>query len=228
MDNENKGKIGFRINGDFERLDQGILERFRKTGTCALSDGLNKFNTMHHQIKPIDETLSIAGCAFTVKMRPGDNLMLHKAIAMAKPGDVIVVDTCGCDSNCVMGDLMGTAAMQQRLGGVVIDGGIRDILELKQSKAPIFAKCITPAVGDKDGPGEINGLVVCGGVAVVPGDVIVGDANGVVVVPKKDWEAVLTGAEAKLEKDRARMAEIMSGVIAKKAIDDTLKNAGVL
>ncbi|MDK2866194.1 MAG: hypothetical protein PWP51_35 [Clostridiales bacterium] len=228
MENINKGKIGFRINDDFERLDNAILERFKKAGTCAVSDGLNKFNAMHHQIKPIDEMLTIAGCALTVKMRPGDNLMLHKAIAMAKPGDVIVVDTCGCDSNCVMGDLMATAAMAQGVSGLVIDGGVRDILELKQGNAPVFARCITPAVGDKDGPGEINGLIACGGVAVTPGDIIVGDANGVVVVPKNQWQAILEGAEAKLEKDRARMAEILSGVIAKKAIDDTLAKAGVI
>ena len=224
----NQGKIGFRICEDVRRSDKDIFERFKKIGTCAISDGLNKFNTMHHTIKPVHEEIKIAGNAITVRMRSGDNLMLHKAIGMAEAGDVIVVDTCGCESNSVLGDLMATAAMKKGIGGIVIDGGVRDILELKTSKAPIFARCVTPAVGDKDGPGEINFPISCGGVPVSPGDIIVGDANGVVVIHQDIAEEVLKGAEAKLDKDNRRMEEIIGGVITKPDIDETLRKTGVI
>ncbi|AOT70656.1 RraA family protein [Geosporobacter ferrireducens] len=224
----NQGKIGFRIYGDIKRSDRDILERLKNVGTCAISDGLNKFNTMHHAIKPVYEEVKIAGNAITVRMRPGDNLMLHKAIGMAQAGDVIVVDTCGCESNSVLGDLMATAAVKKGIAGIVIDGGVRDVLELKRSKAPIFAKCVTPAVGDKGGPGEINAPISCGGVPVNPGDIIVGDANGIVVIDPSIIDEVLKGAEAKLEKDNKRMEEILRGVITKPDIDEALRKAGVI
>lgn len=223
-----EGKIGFRIKKDFQRSDKQLLDRFKKVGTCAVSDGLNKFDTMHHSIKPVNEDTVICGNALTVKMRPGDNLMLHKAIGIAQPGDVIVVDTCGSETNSVMGDLMATAAFKTGIEGIVVDGGIRDIRELKESHYPIFARCVTPAVGDKDGPGVINDLICCGNVAVQPGDIILGDANGVVVIRQDEADEVLAGAESKLSKDQNRMKEILNGVITKPDIDKTLREKGVI
>lgn len=223
-----EGKIGFKIKKDFQRSDKQILDRFKKIGTCAVSDGLNKFNTMHHSIKPINEDSVICGNALTVKMRPGDNLMLHKAIGLAKPGDVIVVDMCGAETNSVMGELMAVAAFKSGVEGIVVDGGIRDIRELKEHHFPIFTKCVTPAVGDKDGPGVINDLICCGNVAVQPGDIILGDANGVVVIRQDEEEEVLAAAEKKLTGDQNRMKEILSGVITKPDIDKKLKEKGVI
>ncbi|MDR1389769.1 MAG: hypothetical protein LBJ31_07305, partial [Treponema sp.] len=148
------GKIGFCIGADFERLkDPSIFEILKGFGTPALSDGLNKFNTMHPDIKPASDNIRAAGPALTVRMRAGDNLMLHKAIGLAQPGDIIVVDTCGSTNNSVMGDLMASAAFKKGIAAVVIDGGIRDITELRGKKFPVFARFVTPAVGDKDGPG---------------------------------------------------------------------------
>lgn len=223
-----KGKVGFKIKEDFKRSDSEIIKRFKNIGSCAVSDGLNKFNTMHHSIKPISEDIVICGNALTVKMRPADNLMLHKAIGLAKPGDVIVVDTGGCESNSVMGDLMATAAFKSGVEGIVIDGGIRDIRELKDSKYPVFTKFVTPAVGDKDGPGVINDIICCGGVAVQPGDIILGDANGVVVIRQDEAEEVLTAAEKKLNNDENRMKEILNGVITKPDIDNILKEKNII
>lgn len=222
------GKIGFKIKKDFQRSDKKILERLKSIGTCAVSDGLNKFNTMHHSIKPINEEFVICGNALTVKMRPGDNLMLHKAIGLARPGDVIVVDTCGSDTNSVMGELMATSAFRSGVEAIIVDGGIRDIMELRKHHYPVFAKYVTPAVGDKDGPGVINDLICCGNVAVQPGDIILGDANGVVVIRQDEVEEVLTGAEKKLTKDKNRMKEILNGVITKPDIDKTLKEKGII
>ena len=223
-----EGKIGFRINKDFERTDKAILDRFRQIGSCAVSDGLNKFNTMHHSIKPVYEDVVICGNALTVKMRPGDNLMLHKAIGMAKPGDVIVVDTCGNESNSIMGELMATAAFRLGVEAIIVDGGIRDIREIKEQKYPVFTKYVTPAVGDKDGPGVINDIICCGNVAVLPGDIILGDANGIVVIRQEEAEEVLVEAEKKLTSDQNRMKEILDGILTKPSIDKTLKEKGVL
>ncbi len=223
-----KGKIGFRIKNDFQRTDRKQLERFKQIGSCAVSDGLNKFNTMHHSIKPVYDKAVICGNALTVKMRPGDNLMLHKAIGMAQPGDVIVVDTCGCESNSIMGELMATAAFKLGVEGIIVDGGIRDIIEIKEQQYPVFARFVTPAVGDKDGPGVINDVICCGNVAVLPGDIILGDANGIVVIRQEESEEVLLEAEKKLRSDQNRMKEIQEGILTKPSIDNTLREKGIL
>lgn len=223
-----KGVIGFSINEDISRTDKKILERLKELGTCLISDAMKNFNTMYHSIKPIDEEIRFAGNAITVRMRSADNLMLHKAIALAKEGDVIVVDTYGSESNSIFGEMMATAALKTGVAGIVIDGGIRDILELKKMKAPVFAKCITPAVGDKHGPGEINYPISCGGVAVNPGDVIVGDANGVVVINRNMVEEVLALAEEKQEQDNKWYEEILKGNIVKADVDEDLRKNGII
>ena len=146
-------------------------------GTPAISDGMNHFNTMDPAIRPILERRSIAGPAATLRLRPGDNLMLHKSLGLVRPGDVLVVDTCGCTTSSILGELIATAAFQAGLAGIVIDGGIRDIQQLKEKAYPIFARFVTPAVGGKDGPGEFGYPISCGGVPVHPGDLIVGDTT---------------------------------------------------
>lgn len=222
------GKIGFCIGEDFDRPDKALLERLKGYGTPALSDGLNKFNTMDPGVKPVVEDIRIAGPALTVRMRPGDNLMLHKAIGVAQPGDVIVVDTCGCVNYSIMGDLMASAAFKKGIAGIVIDGAIRDILDLKEKKFPVFAKYVTPSVGDKDGPGEINMPISCAGVPVLPGDIVVGDANGVVVIRPDQAEAIAQGTEKKLAYEVKRAKEIEEGILTKPDIDEKLRALGVI
>lgn len=222
------GKIGFCIGQDFERPDKGVMDRLASFGTPPLSDGLNKFNTMASDIKPVVEDIRIAGPAMTVRMRPGDNLMLHKAIDLAKEGDVIVVDTCGCLSCSVMGDLMASTAFKKGIAAIVVDGAVRDILDLKEKRFPVFAKGVTPAVGDKEGPGEINLPICCGGVPVLPGDYVVGDGNGLVVIRPDIVEQIMSGAEKKLEYERKRAIEIENNQLSKPDIDEKLRKAGVL
>lgn len=223
-----QGKVGFCIGADFERPAPELIERLRPLGTPALSDGLNKFNTMHAQMKPIADGVRICGPALTVRMRPGDNLMLHKAIGLAKPGDIIVVDTCGCLNYCVMGDLMASAAFKKGIGGIVVDGAIRDVEELKEKRYPVFAKAAVPSVGDKDGPGEINRPICCAGVPVLPGDLIVGDSNGVVVIPPDMAEGIIEGTEKKLAYEVKRAQEIEAGIITKPDIDIKLRELGII
>lgn len=222
------GKIGFSIGKDFVRPDPETMQRLASYGTPALSDGLNKFNTMDPLVKPVCDDIRIAGPAFTVRLRPGDNLMLHKAIAMAQPGDVIVVDTCGCRNYSIMGDLMASSAFKKKLTGIVIDGAIRDIGDLKSKRYPVFAKYVTPSVGDKDGPGEINQPISCAGVPVLPGDYIVGDQNGVVVIRPDLLEQIIAGTELKLAYEKKRMQEIENGQLIKPDVDEKLRKMGVI
>jgi regulator of RNase E activity RraA len=222
------GKIGFCIGRDFIRPSASVFEELKGFGSPALSDGLNKFNVLHPAIKPVASGLVIGGPALTVRLRPGDNLMLHKAIGLAMPGDIIVVDTCGCETYCVLGDLMASAAFKKGIGGIVIDGGIRDIGQLREKKFPVFARYITPAVGDKDGPGEINRPISCGGVPVLPGDYIIGDDNGVVVIPPEMSEEIIAGTKKKLAYEANRAKEIAQGTIMKPDIDEKLKALGII
>ena len=222
------GKFGFRIGPDFNHPPKELMDRLRQYGTPQLADGLNKFNVVDPEIKPVWQGLKIAGPALTVRVRPGDNLMVHKAIGMIQEGDILIVDTCGCRNYTILGDLMASSAVQMKVGGIVIDGGIRDVDELREKKYPVFARYFTPAVGDKDGPGEINYPICCGGVPVMPGDYIVGDDNGVVVIPPDQLETILAGTEKKLAYEKKRAEEIRQGMISKPDVDEKLRKAGVI
>lgn len=225
------GKIGFCIGADFPRpSSRDIFEKLKSFGTPALADGLNKFNVLEPEIKTVNPGKGIraAGPALTVRVRPGDNLMLHKAIGMAQPGDVIVVDSCGCRNYTLMGDLMGSAAFAKGIAAIVIDGGVRDINDLQEKQMPVWARFISPAVGDKDGPGEINLPISCGGVPVLPGDYVVADDNGVVVLPPYLVEQIVEGTEKKLSYEKKRAIEIENGVYMKPAIDEQLRTLGVI
>lgn len=221
------GKIGFRINTSFQRPDPQMLEALSAFATPTISDGLNRFNTMDPGIKPI-VSCRISGPAVTLRLRPGDNLMLHKVLGEVMPGDVLVIDTCGCTTYAVLGELIATAAFRAGLNGIVVDGGIRDIVELKAHGFPIFSRYIVPSVGDKDGPGEINYPISCGGVPVHPGDIIVGDDNGVVVVPPQDAEEIILGAKKKMAYEEKRKNAIEAGVIVKPDIDELLRQKGII
>ncbi|MFY9285904.1 MAG: hypothetical protein WAO64_04765 [Tissierellaceae bacterium] len=224
----NNKQIGLTINPDITRSDKGILEKFKEIGTCAISDAMKGFNTMHHSIKPVYEQTKFAGNAITVRMSSADNLMLHKAIGLAKEGDIIVVDTCGCVSNSILGEMMTISALKNGVSGIVIDGGIRDILELKEMKAPVFARCVTPSLGRKNAPGEINTPISSGGVAINPGDIIVGDANGIVVVKLSMAEDILGLAEEKVEQDKKWYEDIQKGVTIRSDIEEDLRNNGIV
>ena len=221
------GKIGFRIREDFERPDKNLIAELDAFATPTISDGLNRFNTMDPGIKPI-VPCKISGPAVTLRLRPGDNLMLHKILGLVKPGDVLVVDTCGCTTYSILGELIATAAFKAGLNGIIVDGGIRDITELKENRFPIFARFIVPSVGDKDGPGEINYPICCGGVPIHPGDIIIGDENGVVVVPPDDAREIIDGAAKKLAYEGKRKEAIEAGQIVKPEIDEQLRKKGII
>src|SRR5699024_1237563 len=185
-----------------------VIEQLKKVPTTAISDVLKGMNNISSTIKPLKEEYKIAGQAYTVKLPVGDNLMLLKSLKEAKPGDVLVVDVKGDTYRAIAGDFVVGMMQTMELGGLVVDGVIRDIIDIKALNFPVFSKGSTVSSGGKTGPGDTNVPISCGGAPVNPGDIIVGDADGVAVIPRDRAEEVLEGAKAKMEADDKREAKI--------------------
>lgn len=218
----------FYYGGDFARVPAEKLEKLKSYGACVVADAMKGFNSMDSRIHSIQLGTTVCGCAFTVRLRPADNLMLHRAIELFEPGDILVVDTCCSYRNAPIGGIMTGAAFGRGLGGLVIDGAVRDIEELRENNYPIFAAAIVPNTGDNDTPGMINRPISCGNVPVLPGDVILGDDNGVVVVPQADLDWVLENCEKKLAAEKQRVAEIKNGQLTAQRLRDKLDKLGLL
>jgi len=172
--------------------------------------------------------LPLCGFAVTVLCRPADNLMVHKALQIAEPGDIVVVSTCGNTTSAVFGEMMCHTAAAKQLGGIIVDGAIRDVDGIKLLEFPAFSRAVSPGGCDKDGPGEINVPIACGNTVVMPGDIIVGDREGVAVVPRDHASEVLSRVDALMARERARIAEIRGGALYKAEIDDALRKKGVI
>jgi len=221
------GPVGFRVVTDVPRTPADLVEAFRGKASSNVGDAMGRFHFMDPGV--VSRTgLPLCGVAVTVSARPGDNLMVHKAMEVARPGDVVVVSTNGNTTSAVFGELMGTAATVAGLGGIVVDGAIRDVDGLKRLGLPAFSRTVTPGGCDKDGPGEINVPIACGNAVVMPGDLIVGDEDGVVMVPRGDAMEVLERVRALEANEARRIAAIRSGELFKPDIDDTLRARGVL
>ena len=184
---------GLRIRTDFQRPDPALIAGLATYDAPSISDLMNRLYTMSSAIQcQTGGTGRLAGPACTVKCYPGDNLMVHKSLDIAKPGDVVVVDTSSSGMTAVLGDLISTKARHRGIAGFVVDGLVRDLASIKKfSDFPVFARGVTPIGPLHRGPGEINYPIAAGGVVVHPGDVIVGDLNGVVVVPQGIAESLL-------------------------------------
>ena len=227
MLNERIGRLGFSIRTEIIRIDKEVYIKLSGFSTPNLSDAMNRFRTMDHMIKPISKCCNFVGQAITVRVRPGDNLMIHKAIDVAKAGDIIVIDTGSCSTNAVWGELMTRSALKKGISGVVIDGAARDIKESENLGIPIFSKYIVPSACDKDGPGEINEPISCGGVPVIPGDILVGDENGVVVIPPHLINEVVKNAKIKKAYETNKIKNIEKGIIISNDIDSIFVNQGI-
>jgi regulator of RNase E activity RraA len=173
------------IRRDFERVPADIVRKASEFAASILADVAGRRGTMDGRIAPVAPSMKMAGPAFTIEVRPGDNLMIHTAMTMAKPGDILVIDGKGDRTCALMGAIMINACKQLKLGGVVIDAAIRDSLELRELGFPVFAVGANPNGPTKFVPGRMNWPISCGGIAVAPGDLIVGDADGVVVVERE-------------------------------------------
>jgi RraA family protein len=220
---------GFRLRWDFERPDPDVVSGFGEFETPAISDLMNRLYTMRQQIRPMTHPgLRILGPACTVKCYPGDNLMVHKGLDIAQPGDVLVVDASGSDMTAVLGDLVSTKARHRGIAGVVVDGLIRDLPAiLALGDFPVFARGVTPLGPLHRGPGEVNLPVSAGGVVVNPGDVIVGDLNGVVVVPRDIAPDLLERLRGRASTEASYVAAVARGEFSNTWVDDILREGGV-
>lgn len=187
------------VETDIERPDRAVVEGFEGIPSSIASDvtGNVRF-AMDSGIKPVYEGADLAGTAVTVKAEPGDNLIIHKAITMAEPGDVLVIDANGYVETGHLGELMCASCKAHDLAGVVIDGAIRDRADIAEMEFPVYARGVHPQGPLKQSPGSINVTVTCGEVSVEPGDVLVGDDEGVTVVPADSAEEVLEAGREKL------------------------------
>jgi RraA family protein len=220
---------GFGIRYNDARPDIKTINGFRDFETPEISDLLNRLYTMNTAIKPVTHPeLRILGPACTVKCFPGDNLMVHKALDVAAPGDVIVIDTSSSMMTAVLGDTISMKARHRGIAGFVIDGVVRDLPAiLRLGNFPVFARGTTPIGPLQRGPGEINFPVSVGGIVVMPGDLIVGDLNGVVVVPREVAEDVLAGLIARAPADRAYLDAVARGEFSNAWVDHILDESGV-
>ncbi|MBP1779205.1 MAG: Dimethylmenaquinone methyltransferase [candidate division NC10 bacterium] len=215
---------------DFVRPDPQVIKGFEGIPTGVISDAMGRTGSMAAEIKPVWPRARLVGPALTVRTFPADNLMIHKAVTLAARGDVLVVNSGGYKDTAVFGDLLGYSCKVHGIAGVVIDGASRDAEGMAAIGFPVFARAVLPMGPFKDSPGSINVPVSCGGVAVRPGDIIVADADGVVVVPREEATEVLSkaqGASAKEEQMRERLAkgEYIYDILK---LGDVLKGLGVV
>jgi len=182
-------KIGNRIIKDFDRLPKQVIEAFRGIPSSNIGDMMNRLYCTKG-LYPVGRTV-MAGSAFTVKAPDGDNAFLHRALDLAKAGDVLVIDGGACVTRSLCGEIMFTYAQERGIEGFVVDGAIRDSDSPKKLDFAVYTRGVTPQGPYKNGPGEINVPVCCGGQVVFPGDVVVGDADGVCIVRRENAEEIL-------------------------------------
>lgn len=187
-----------------------IIERFSLLPTTCISDAMQGLNHFDPAVKPLKEEYKICGRAITVRMPAGDNMMVLKAMKEARPGDILVVDSANYSSRAVAGDFVIGLAQTLGLGGVAAFGAIRDVRSIKEMNYPVFCTGTTVACSKKIGAGEINVPVVCGDAVVQPGDIIIGDADGVVAVPQAEASTVLEAARRKLARDEERAKNVLT------------------
>ena len=218
--------IGFRIRARARAVDPEIVAAFRGIPVANVGDVMGRMNGAGPRLRPIHAGAPLAGPAFTVKTRPGDNLMIHKALALAEPGDVIVVDGGGDLTAALIGDLMLAQGVAAGIAGFVIDGAIRDSATIRGQDLPVFAAGISHRGPFKDGPGEINVPIVLGRMSVEPGDLILGDADGVLCVPFGEAAEVAAAARAKQSAEDTMLRQIQDGSYDRAWIDATLARLG--
>lgn len=200
------------INDRIDRPSPDIVAGFQRHDSAKVADAMARHGVMHHTIKPIAEGMRVLGPAVTVLTRPGDTLYLAHAADIAHPGDVIVVDAGGDPDVSVIGDgISHYMQSRRRIAGVVIDGAVRDVKGIRELGFPTFARGITPRLFGSQGPGAINVSISCAGVVVNPGDLILGDDDGVVVVPRTDVERVLALTDEHLAGEERRRARVEQG-----------------
>lgn len=218
--------IGFRICKRERKVDAKWVEAFRALPVANISDVMSRMSAGGAALRPFYMGGNMVGPAVTVKARPGDNLMVHKALDIAEPGDIIVVDAGGDLSNAIIGELMVAHAEKRGLGGIVIYGAIRDSAELLAGSFPVFACGVTHRGPYKDGPGEVNVPIAINGMVINPGDLICGDADGLVSVAMDSAEQIFEAASKKHAAETKQMENIKAGKNDRAWVDAALTKLG--
>lgn len=218
--------IGFRILNRTRVAPKALVEAFAKLPVANVSDSMSRMTAAGARIRPMHCSGGMAGVALTVKARPGDNLMLHKALDMAQAGDVIVVDAGGDTTNALFGEMMLAYAIKRGVAGLVFNGAIRDADAIRDINHPVFAAGVTHRGPYKDGPGEINVPVSIDGMVVHPGDIVIGDGDGVLCIGIAEAEEVLGKAQAKLDAETRQLQAIAEGTNDRSWVDAALKKLG--
>ena len=219
-------QIGFRIFPMGRRPHAGLLEQFKSVVTPHISDNMSRMQATSSELRAFHKEGKLVGVALTVRTRPGDNLMVHKAIDMAQPGDVIVVDAGGDTTNSIVGEIMLRLAQRKGIAGFVIDGAIRDTAAFMNDTFPVFARGVTHRGPYKDGPGEINVPVSVGGMIVHPGDIVVGDEDGLVAVPLDEAEGLLVAVRKQQINEENILNSIADGSVDRTWVNALLRQRG--
>jgi len=216
------------INKDFERVCADVVARAAVFQPAILSDVNGRRGALHGRIKALRPHMKLAGPAFTVEVRPGDNLMIHAALALAKPGDVLVIDGKGDQTCALMGTIMMNAARQRGLAGVILDAAVRDSLDIEEMDYPVFSVGTNPNGPTKEVGGRVGHPISCGGVTVHPGDFITADADGVMCIEREKIGALIEKAQEKVDAEARRIAGIKEGKLSAPWLTKSLVTAGVL
>jgi RraA family protein len=216
---------GFRIRLNDVRPSREVVEGFGEFPTPDISDIMNRLYTMVPQIRSQTGNVRLLGPACTVRVFPGDNLMVHKSLDIARPGDVVVVDAGASPMNAVLGDLVTTKARHRGISGFVVDGLVRDIDGILETGMPVYARGVTPIGPLHRGPGEVNYPIQCGGIVVHPGDIVVGDMNGVVIVPLEVADNVLLQLRTRKQGEAEYLAAVKRGDFSNEWVDKLLSES---
>jgi 4-hydroxy-4-methyl-2-oxoglutarate aldolase len=196
-----------------ERPAPEVVAGLAAAGVATAHEAAGRSGLVSYRIRPIQQGITVAGPAVTVAAHPGDNLMVHAAVEVCQPGDVLVVTTHSPSADGLFGELLATSVMAHGVKGLVMDAGVRDVAQLRAMGFPVWAKVISAQGTVKASPGSVNTPVVCGGQLVNPGDVVIADDDGVVCVPRARAAEVLARCRARLADEEIKREKLSDGVL---------------
>lgn len=220
--------VGFRVFTQRKLPEKEVMDGFRELPAANVADVMGRscaLSSEIHTMLPHTDKIMV-GPALTVRARPGDNLMIHKGLNLAQEGDIVVISNESDRSQSLLGAIIVAYAKSKKLGGIVVDGPIRDVDEIAELGIPVYATGSTPGGPYKEGPGEVNTPISCGGVSVSPGDIVLGDSDGVIIIPRKDAARVLREAREYAKLDAAKMQAALEGRAKRDWVDKKLMEKG--